>query len=61
MTPADLQRIEFVTRRFGDLQGLSTVSHGAMLLAMLIEGLPDRRLESHARQPFSDDRHAHTI
>ena len=29
--------------------------------AMLIEGLLDRRLESHPRPQFSDDRHAHTI
>ena len=32
MTPADLQRIAFVTRRFGDLQGLRTVAFGAALL-----------------------------
>ena len=30
-------------------------------LAMLIEGLLDRRLESHERRQFSDDRHANTI
>jgi hypothetical protein len=29
-------------------------------VAMLIEGLLDRRLETHPRQ-FSDDRHANTI
>ena len=31
-TPADLQRIAFVTRRFADLQGLRAVSYGAVLL-----------------------------
>ena len=29
--------------------------------AMLIEGLLDRRLESHSRHHFSDDRHANTV
>ena len=29
--------------------------------AMLIEGLLDRRLESHPRRQFSDDRHANTV
>ena len=32
MRPADLRRIAFVTRRFGDLQGLRTVAYGAALL-----------------------------